>query len=73
VIEQAKGILMERNRIGDKKAFELLRKHSQEKGHKLADIAAALVESHQLLPRLNPEDAISTTSASGEPANGPGA
>jgi AmiR/NasT family two-component response regulator len=73
VIEQAKGILMERNRIGDKKAFELLRKHSQEKGHKLADIAAALVESHQLLPRLNPEDGISTTSASGEPANGPGA
>src|SRR5580704_15255223 len=53
VIEQAKGILMERNRIGEKKAFELLRKHSQEKGHKLADIAAALVESHQLLPRLN--------------------
>jgi response regulator NasT len=73
VIEQAKGILMERNRIGEKKAFELLRKHSQEKGHKLADIAAALVESHQLLPRLNSEDVISTTSPSGEPASGPGA
>ena len=73
VIEQAKGILMERNRIGDKKAFELLRKHSQEKGHKLADIAAALVESHLLLPRLTSDDAISATSASGEPANGPGA
>jgi response regulator NasT len=73
VIEQAKGILMERNRIDDKKAFELLRKHSQEKGHKLAYVAAALVESHQLLPRLNSEDGISTTSASGEPANGPSA
>jgi two-component system, response regulator / RNA-binding antiterminator len=73
VIEQAKGILMERNRIGDKKAFELLRKHSQETGHKLADIAAALVECHRLLPRLTSDDAISATSASGEPANGPGA
>jgi response regulator NasT len=73
VIEQAKGILMERNRIGDEKAFELLRKHSQEKGHKLADIAAALVESYLLLPRLTSDDGISTTSASGEPANGPGA
>ena len=49
VIEQAKGILMARNSIGAEDAFELLRAHSQSNGHKLADVAAAVVESHLLL------------------------
>ncbi len=49
VIEQAKGILMGRHGIGADKAFELLREHSQRSGHKLADVAVALVGSHQLL------------------------
>ena len=49
VIEQAKGILMARHGIDGDKAFELLRKHSQHNGRKLADNAAALVESHLLL------------------------
>jgi hypothetical protein len=31
------------------RAFELLRDHSQHNGHKLSDIAAAVVESHLLL------------------------
>jgi response regulator NasT len=49
VIEQAKGILMARNSIDADDAFELLRAHSQGNGHKLADVAAAVVESHLLL------------------------
>jgi response regulator NasT len=49
VIEQAKGILMGRHGISADKAFELLREHSQRSGHKLADVAVALVGSHQLL------------------------
>ena len=48
-IEQAKGILMARHAIGGDKAFEMLRHHSQSHGRKLADIAAAIVESHLLL------------------------
>jgi len=48
-IEQAKGILMARHAIVGDKAFEMLRHHSQSHGHKLADIAAAIVESHLLL------------------------
>ena len=52
-IEQAKGILMERHRIDADKAFALLRDHSQHSGRKLADVAAAVVESHLLL--LPPE------------------
>ena len=49
VIEQAKGILMARYAIDADRAFEMLRKHSQHQGHKLADVAAAMVESHLLL------------------------
>jgi len=48
-IEQAKGILMARHAIDGDKAFEMLRDHSQHHGRKLADIAAAIVESHLLL------------------------
>jgi AmiR/NasT family two-component response regulator len=49
-IEQAKGILMERHGIESDRAFGMLRDHSQRSGHKLADIAAAIIDSHQLLP-----------------------
>src|SRR4029077_15487481 len=49
VIEQAKGILMARHAIDADRAFAMLRDHSQHNGRKLADIAAAIVESHLLL------------------------
>jgi len=49
VIEQAKGILMARHAIGQEKAFELLRTHSQHNGRKLVDVAEAIVDSHLLL------------------------
>jgi response regulator NasT len=49
VIEQAKGILMARHSTSADKAFEMLREHSQHNGHKLADVAAAVVECHQLI------------------------
>ena len=49
LIEQAKGILMARHAIDADKAFEMLRNHSQHNGHKLANVAAAVVDSHLLL------------------------
>jgi len=49
IIEQAKGILMPRHSIDGDKAFEMLRTHSQHGGQKLADVAAAIVDSHLLL------------------------
>jgi response regulator NasT len=60
VIEQAKGILMARHVISADQAFTLLRDRSQQSGHKLADIAMAIVESHVLLvlpaaPQRTPE------------------
>jgi two-component system, response regulator / RNA-binding antiterminator len=57
VIEQAKGILMARNGIDADKAFAMLRDHSQHKGQKLADVSAAIVDSHLL---LLPQPAVAT-------------
>ena len=48
-IEQAKGILMARHAIDADHAFEMLRDHSQHNGHKLVDVAEAIVDSHLLL------------------------
>jgi response regulator NasT len=59
VIEQAKGILMARHAIDADRAFAMLRDHSQHNGRKLADVAAAIVDSHLLLlpPILQPDAA----------------
>jgi PAS domain-containing protein len=43
VIEQAKGVLMSRRRCSADRAFELLRKMSNDSNVRLADVAAALV------------------------------
>ena len=49
IIEQAKGILMARNRIDADQAFQLLKTYSQQHGRKLIDVAEAVTQSHQLL------------------------
>jgi response regulator NasT len=48
-IEQAKGILMARHSLNAEQAFAMLREHSQHNGRRLADVAAAIVDSHLLL------------------------
>jgi ANTAR domain-containing protein len=59
-IEQAKGILMARQAIDANRAFAMSGKHSQHNGRKLADIAAAVVESHPvLLPPLRESTELS--------------
>jgi AmiR/NasT family two-component response regulator len=55
VIEQAKGIMMARHGVSADGAFAMLREHSQHSGHKVADVAQAVVESHQLLGPPVPE------------------
>src|SRR6188472_760147 len=57
-IEQAKGILMARHAIDADRAFEMLRDHSQHNGHKLVDIAQAIVDSHLLLLPPAPRPAV---------------
>jgi response regulator NasT len=56
MIEQAKGILMERNGIDAEAAFALLKSHSQQSGQKLSDVAQAMTETHLLLPSARPAD-----------------
>ena len=51
VTERAKGILMERHSVDDPDAFEMLRDQSRRSNSKLADVAAAVVEGHRLLPK----------------------
>ncbi len=53
-IEQAKGILMSRHGIDADRAFEMMRDHSQHNGHKLVDVAEAIVDSHLLLLPSSP-------------------
>ncbi len=52
VVERAKGILMERHRVDDEQAFEMLRQRARSMQRKLVDVATAVVESHPLLPSL---------------------
>jgi AmiR/NasT family two-component response regulator len=51
VTERAKGILMERHSVDEPAAFEMLREHSRSTNRKLVDVAAAVVDSHRLLPK----------------------
>jgi AmiR/NasT family two-component response regulator len=60
IIEQAKGILMARHAINAERAFEMLRDHSQHNGHKVVDVAQAIVESHLLLVPPVPHPPAST-------------
>jgi response regulator NasT len=55
VIEQAKGILMASHSIDADSAFTMLRDHSQHNGNRLADVAAAIVDGHQLLLPQTPQ------------------
>jgi response regulator NasT len=55
VIDQAKGILMDRHGLDAEGAFAMLRDHSQRSGRKVGDVAAAVVDSHLLLRKPEPE------------------
>ena len=54
IIEQAKGILMERNKIDADAAFDLLRDRSHRSGRRVVDLAEAVVASHGLLAGPGP-------------------
>src|SRR3954453_10779366 len=56
VIERAKGIIMERQRIGEREAFERLREHARNGNRRVVDVAQAVVDGHALLPARARED-----------------
>jgi AmiR/NasT family two-component response regulator len=56
VIERAKGVLMERHGVGEREAFELLRRQARSGGRKVADLAQAVLDGHALLPARRRDD-----------------
>jgi len=56
VIEQAKGVLAERNQIGMDAAFDALRKHARDHNLKLANVAEEVVRGRIELALAPPED-----------------
>lgn len=50
LIERAKGILMERHKIDESLAFDMLRTHARSTNRKVTDIANAITDGHALLP-----------------------
>lgn len=51
VIERAKGVLMERHSVGERDAFEVLRRHARDANRRLVDVAVNILDGHMLLPR----------------------
>jgi response regulator NasT len=51
MIEQAKGILMERHEIDEATAYEMLHEDARNNNRKLLDLAAAVVDGRRLLPK----------------------
>jgi response regulator NasT len=47
--ERAKGILMERHGVDERRAFDMLRDEARRSQRKVVDVAEAVVSSHQLL------------------------
>jgi AmiR/NasT family two-component response regulator len=50
LLERAKGILMERHRVSERTAYELLHRQARNSNLRLSEVAQAVVESHLLLP-----------------------
>lgn len=69
-IEQAKGILMSRNNLSAEQAFARLRDHSGRTGTKLVDVAAAVTESHGVLPPDSPKPIAPRSATARASSNG---
>ena len=52
-IERAKGIIMERHGVDERRAFELLRQQSRKSNKRVVDLAHAVADGHALLPGAN--------------------
>jgi response regulator NasT len=50
LLERAKGILMERHKVDEKHAFDLLRGEARRTNRKIVDVAETILSAHLLLP-----------------------
>jgi response regulator NasT len=51
LIERAKGILMERHAVDERRAFDLMRDHARAQSRRVVDVARTITEGHALLPK----------------------
>ena len=51
LIERAKGILMERHAVDERRAFDLIRDHARAQSRRVVDVARTVTEGHALLPK----------------------
>jgi response regulator NasT len=51
VIERAKGVLMERHSVDERRAFELLRDHARGTSRRVVEVAQSVLDGHALLPK----------------------
>jgi AmiR/NasT family two-component response regulator len=51
LIERAKGILMERHAVDERRAFDLMRDHARAQSRRVVDVARMVTEGHALLPK----------------------
>jgi AmiR/NasT family two-component response regulator len=51
MIERAKGIIMERQNVSEREAFDRLRDHARSRNRTVVDVAASVSEGHALLPK----------------------
>lgn len=50
VIERAKGVIMERHGVDERRAFDLLRDHARSGRRRVVDVAQTVLDGHALLP-----------------------
>jgi AmiR/NasT family two-component response regulator len=60
ITERAKGILMERHSIDEKRAFEMLRDQARRSNRKIIEVAEAVTMSAKLLPRSQVDEPAAT-------------
>jgi len=60
VIERAKGIVMERQAVGEDEAFAMIRTEARATNRRVVDIAAAVLAGHPLLPAVHERRSVST-------------
>jgi response regulator NasT len=63
VVERAKGIVMERLKLTEARAFALMRERSRQRGLRLRDIAAKILEAEEMLRPLAPHAAAESRAA----------
>jgi AmiR/NasT family two-component response regulator len=71
--ERAKGILMERYQVDERRAFAMLRDHARHSGKKIVHVAQAILDGHLLLPnRAGPpaDDGAGATNTRAKPGEG---